>query len=72
MATAVRTPDGLRLLCEWFAKCANTTEHATEHPVLGFVPICHRCAAVARITDLFEIELTVTTDNDDTPGRGSL
>lgn len=30
--------------CEWFALCANQTSQAADHPILGPVPICERCA----------------------------
>lgn len=33
--------------CEWFALCTNQTSTAAEHPVLGPVPVCVRCAAKA-------------------------
>lgn len=32
--------------CRWFAACENPATHEREHPVLGRVPICDRCADV--------------------------
>lgn len=44
----VEAPEFVRLeefaRCEWFATCANGTTTARRHPVLGYVPICGRCA----------------------------
>lgn len=33
--------------CEWFALGENDATHDEPHPVLGSVPCCDRCAAVA-------------------------
>lgn len=30
--------------CEWFLLCANDTDKGIEHPILGLVPCCERCA----------------------------
>lgn len=30
--------------CMWWAKCPNPANTVMEHPVLGDVPICKRCA----------------------------
>lgn len=30
--------------CEWFAKCPNPADGVVQHPVLGAVPTCRRCA----------------------------
>lgn len=32
------------VVCEWFALCTRETTQATQHPILGPVPICARCA----------------------------
>lgn len=31
-------------VCEWFVRCDNNTTTGLEHPVLGLVPCCTRCA----------------------------
>ncbi len=31
------------VLCHWFAACTNPANGLRPHPVLGPVPICHRC-----------------------------
>lgn len=36
--------------CEWFALCTNTADGLTQHPILGYVPICFRCAKIAGLT----------------------
>lgn len=45
---AMETPEGLRLVCAWFATCDNPAEWVTRGPlgdgVIGEVPICQRCA----------------------------
>ena len=35
----------MKILCEYYLLCTNLTYRATEHPVLGLVPTCERCAA---------------------------
>lgn len=30
--------------CEWFARCANSTDKVLPHPILGPTPCCTRCA----------------------------
>jgi hypothetical protein len=30
--------------CSWFAKCSHAATHYRQHPILGDVPICNRCA----------------------------
>jgi hypothetical protein len=37
-------------LCEWFALCTNQAAGVVEHPVLGQVPTCQRCAAKLSLT----------------------
>lgn len=32
-------------LCEWFALCDRPATVLVQHPVLGDVPTCDRCAA---------------------------
>jgi len=32
-------------LCEYYALCTNVTDRGTQHPILGVVPTCERCAA---------------------------
>lgn len=29
--------------CEWFVLCENRAVRTRAHPILGDVPICHRC-----------------------------
>jgi hypothetical protein len=41
--------------CEWFAMCANETDEAADHPILGPVPICPRCAKKMEITPQYKI-----------------
>lgn len=31
-------------VCMWWAKCTNPANTLKDHPVLGKVPICKRCA----------------------------
>lgn len=33
--------------CQWFALCANPATTSIQHPILGSVPTCSRCAAKA-------------------------
>jgi hypothetical protein len=40
--------------CEWFALCTNTTDTYIEHPILGPVPCCARCAAQVGGTELLK------------------
>lgn len=47
MAHAVEVNGHLELVCEWFARCTNSTLLAVEHPILGPVPTCARCARMA-------------------------
>ena len=47
----------MTIICEWFALCINPTTQATNHPVLGPVPICKRCAEKMGITPELEIEV---------------
>lgn len=30
--------------CQWFARCSNPADGIVEHPILGEVPCCDRCA----------------------------
>lgn len=32
------------ILCNWFALCPNPADGRVDHPVLGAVPTCKRCA----------------------------
>lgn len=34
-------------LCEWFGICANQATQTLDHPTLGKVPACDRCAAIS-------------------------
>lgn len=34
--------------CQWFALCQNDATMIIEHPTLGGVPTCDRCAKIAR------------------------
>lgn len=29
--------------CQWFLQCFNKPAGTARHPILGDVPICHRC-----------------------------
>lgn len=40
-------------LCQWFALCARRAAGVIAHPVLGYVPTCERCAALADERDEF-------------------
>lgn len=31
-------------LCEWYAMCANVATLDVDHPILGPMPTCTRCA----------------------------
>lgn len=33
----------MNILCQWYALCTNLAATTREHPILGDVPICHRC-----------------------------
>lgn len=35
--------------CQWFHGCKNKATGAADHPVLGSVPICQRCASRAGV-----------------------
>jgi len=35
--------------CQWFVTCGNLATAHVEHPVLGKVPTCARCAAKAAL-----------------------
>lgn len=39
------------LTCAWFALCVNPTTAVIEHPILGEVPCCTRCAERLDMTD---------------------
>lgn len=30
--------------CGWFALCENTATTTAPHPILGWIPVCQRCA----------------------------
>ena len=47
-------------VCQWFAGCYRLAVGETDHPVLGAVPICQRCA------DKHGLDV----DPFDTPGEG--
>lgn len=32
------------MICEWFLLCTNEADGTVEHPILGSVPTCQRCA----------------------------
>lgn len=36
--------DNGEVLCGWFALCENVADGYVEHPALGPVPTCERCA----------------------------
>jgi hypothetical protein len=41
--------------CAWFIACTNEAAGTLQHPILGAVPICPRCAAkVARLSQTEE------------------
>jgi len=37
--------------CQWFALCTNGTTQGVNHPVLGLVPCCTRCAEKMGMAD---------------------
>lgn len=59
---AIDTPTGMQLVCGWYARCANPTLKAHDHPAVGVVPVCSRCAEKAGINelDLIDCEVEVT------------
>jgi hypothetical protein len=57
---AVEVDGVLHLVCAWFGRCGNPTLKATEHPVLGPVPVCTQCARKAHIPDSKLIDCEVT------------
>lgn len=38
-------------LCAWFALCTNVATETMDHPILGGVPTCQRCADKVRTID---------------------
>lgn len=40
-----------REVCQWFLLCDNDADGVVEHPVLGDVPTCRRCAGLAGVVD---------------------
>lgn len=34
------------MLCEYFALCDNPADGTVDHPILGTVPTCNRCATM--------------------------
>lgn len=36
-------------ICQWFLMCLNPAVGTVNHPILGDVPICDRCADVVGI-----------------------
>jgi hypothetical protein len=60
-AQAMEVDGVMMLICQYFAKCANGTLKVYDHPALGYVPTCDRCATKMRIktNDLHPIELDV-------------
>lgn len=34
----------VKIMCSWFALCPNDADGRVDHPVLGAVPTCKRCA----------------------------
>lgn len=39
--------EGEAIVCQWFVLCDRTATVAVDHPILGSVPACDRCAARA-------------------------
>lgn len=37
-------------VCMWFALCTNDSAGVVEHPLLGYVPTCQRCADAHDLT----------------------
>lgn len=60
MITVEITPKG-DVVCAWFARCTNTTRRALEHPILGPVPCCDRCAGAAAV-DLIDFDVEVISE----------
>lgn len=52
-ARLTQKPDGI---CAWFAECENKTALGIEHPTLGVVRCCERCAMKVTLeSDLVQI-----------------
>jgi hypothetical protein len=58
---AVEVDGTWRLVCRYFAACGKPTLTATDHPVLGPIPICLGCAAKIDLdaADLIDVEVTL-------------
>jgi hypothetical protein len=41
-------PQGTHTRCQWFANCSRAAVTTVQHPVLGGVPCCQKCADFAR------------------------
>ncbi len=54
------TPEG-HVICAWTALCGNESTGYVDHPVLGPVPTCTRCATAH---DLEHVECEVLFDLD--------
>lgn len=44
--------------CEWYALCDQEAAGTVDHPALGAVPTCHRCAKKHELELVREISLT--------------
>jgi hypothetical protein len=69
---AAMTPQGMRMVCGWFATCTNPTDRAISHPHLGPVPICPRCASEVGVTPELDITVTVEITPETIPAAGRL
>jgi len=59
-AQAMEFDGVMMLVCQYFGACTNGTLTVYDHPVLGPVPTCVRCARKAHVAnDLKPIELVV-------------
>ena len=58
--TVVGKPDDrAKVVCEWYARCTHAAVGVVEHPILGPVPTCARCAAKHDL-DVSEVTFEVT------------
>lgn len=57
---SVTVVDG-KVICDWFAKCKRPATGVVDHPTLGYVPTCTRCAAITNqvlVPAVFNVDIT--------------
>lgn len=59
MTTTIKSDAAGKVLCGWYALCANPAVGVTVHPVLDLVPVCDRCAAKHEL-DVYRGEVEVS------------